>query len=158
MATFAQPTPDENLVPGWDVQANTNLGFAQAAVIGGYEATQGQVSAGGNSMAGGVAPYQTDVLVNGSYSVTPTTALGQSVVWTTQIPASTVFKAQPFGTNASMTIAGGTLTSVNYTAFGSTTSVQLGTAAGTYNIPAGASVAVTYSVVPTSITFTSTGV
>lgn len=60
MAIFAQPTPDENLVPGWNVQGGASgssfsgpdaPGYAQAGVTGDI-ATTSQVGAGAPSPYG----------------------------------------------------------------------------------------------------------
>lgn len=75
-AIFAQPTADENLSPAWTVQGTgpaqatsgaPGAGYAQAGNVGDITFAS-QVSAGGNSQAGGFAPYQTDVMENGSYT------------------------------------------------------------------------------------------
>lgn len=168
-AIYAQPTPDENLVSGWNVQGNVNpggeTGYAQAGVTGNV-ANVGQASAGFPLPAGAMnanpsensGAYSESVLENGSYSVTPTTQIGQTVSWTgAAIPATTVAKAQPFGVNAVMTVTGGTVTAISYTPFGSTTAVEVEAGETTsVIIPAGASVELTYSVVPTSVAFVAT--
>jgi len=75
-AIFAQPTADENLSPAWTVQGTgaaqattgaPGAGYAQPANIGDITFAS-QVNAGGNSQAGSFAPYQTNVLENGSYT------------------------------------------------------------------------------------------
>jgi hypothetical protein len=168
---FAQPTKDENLTPGWNVQNGLGeatagqTGYAQPAVTGNVTSV-GQAGAGYPLPAGAMnanpsensASYSESILTNGSYTSSATTQLGQTVTWTgAAIPATTVAKAQPFGVNAVMTVAGGTVTAISYTPFGSTTVVEVEAGETTsVLIPAGASVAITYSVAPTSVTFVST--
>lgn len=167
MPIYAQPTPDENLVAGWNVQGNVNpggeTGYAQAAITG-TATNVGQASAGFPQPAGAMnanpsensVAYSESVLQNGSYSVSPTTQIGQTVSWTgAAIPATTVAKVQPFATSALLTVTGGTVTDVKYTPLGSATAVDLGATAVNASIPAGATVTLTYSVVPTSVAFIS---
>lgn len=75
-AIFGQPTADENLSPAWTVQGTgaaqatsgaPGQGYATAGMVGDIAFTS-QVNAGGNSQAGGLAPYQANVMENGSYS------------------------------------------------------------------------------------------
>lgn len=123
MPTFAQPTPDENLVQGWNVQGNftaaatvgaPGAGFAQAALTP-VVAVQGQTSAGSNTMAGGVAPFETNVLVNGSYSVTPNTSLTQTA--TAPLPVTANGVQQPYGVNTTAAVTGAAITSIKTAPF-----------------------------------------
>lgn len=107
MAQFAQPTPDENLVPGWNVQGNTTAGYAQSAPIP-YVTNVGQATAGlpnppGAANVGGEnsGAYGVSALQNGSYSATPTTGLTQTA--TTPVP-STAGVQNPYGVNTTATI------------------------------------------------------
>jgi len=147
MAPFAQPTPDENLVQGWNVQGNfaatstgvPGAGFAQPAAIGPV-ANVGQASAGGNSQAGGVAPFETNVLVNGSYSVSPTTSLLQSAA--APIP-TTAGVQQPYGVNTLAAVTGASVTSIAVAPF--TTGTPVYTTVATFTASANA---VTVSIPP----------
>lgn len=81
---YAQPTADENLVPGWNVQGTSAAqqnnsgdlpglgtpgeGYAEAGVTG-VVTTNSQPYAGSDSMNGSTGPYVPDVLQNESYSV-----------------------------------------------------------------------------------------
>lgn len=64
-------------------------------------------------------------------------------VSTPAVPASTVTAANGSGTVVAVTVAGGTLTAVTVNG------AQAGTTAGTYLVPAGGTIAVTYSAAPT---------
>lgn len=127
-AIFAQPTQDENLVPGWNVQDNIvadgDTGYAQKGVTGDVT-TNSQPNAGGDSMNGSTGPYVTDVLQNASYSVsqvdapagTNPTAVG-AVITTTAALDGVVLSglsllAQDLGSDTvTYTVAGQTATPV----------------------------------------------
>lgn len=75
-AIFGQPTADENLSPAWTVQGTgaaqattgaPGAGYAQPANIGDITFAS-QVGAGSNSQAGSFAPFQANVMENGSYT------------------------------------------------------------------------------------------
>jgi hypothetical protein len=184
-AIFAQTTPDENLKPGWNVQGTgvgqstsgiPGEGYAEPGVIppGSTLSAQLQPTAGvpfppgalNNSFIGGEnsGSYFQSILTDPGYA-DGSTILGQSVAWTTAnglIPATTVAKVQPFGTNALMTVTGGTVTAIDVTPFGAasgTTLVLEGGQTLSVSIPPAASVALTYATgdAPTSVTFVSTG-
>jgi hypothetical protein len=70
-------------------------------------------------------------------------------VATPAIPASTVPVVNNTGQYVNCNIAGGTMTNV------SVNGVTVGTGAGNYSLPPGASLTMTYTVVPTSMTWTS---
>jgi hypothetical protein len=173
MAVFAQPSKDENLTPGWNVQGGSNGNGKPGTGAPGYAmpGVTGSVSTSSQSGAGLPSPPQaedvgmdtalndTSILENESYSVSPTTQIGQSITWTgAAIPASGTPLAQPFGMSAVMTVAGGTVTALSYTPFGSATAVEMeaGSATGVV-IPGGALVTLTYSAAPTGVTFVTTG-
>lgn len=161
-AIYAQPTPDENLVSGWTVQGNINpggeTGYAQAGVTG-TTTNVGQAGAGFPLPAGAMnanpnensAAYSESVLENGSYSVTPTTQIGQTLAVTVGVSPATV--ANPFGTSAVLAITGGTETSITMTPKGGTAATTIANGA---IVPPGASVIITYSAAPTSVAFVST--
>lgn len=113
MAQFAIPTPDENLVSGWQVQGNAPAGFAQTGVVPAVTIA-GQSLAGGNAQAGGVAPYQTDVLVNGSYSLTPNTSMLNSA--TTPVPTTSGVQ-QPYGVVSQAAVTGASVTGIQVAPF-----------------------------------------
>lgn len=110
MAVFAQPTKDENLTPGWNVQnASTNgqTGYAQPGVHG-AETGIGQAGAGFPSPAGSVntstgqnsASYAESILTNPGYS-----SAGSSLSASATAPVPTTAGVQqPFGTAAIATV------------------------------------------------------
>lgn len=141
---FAQPTPDENLVPGWNVQGFAPAGFSQAGVTP-QIAVAGQSSAGfpnppgaGNVGSENSAAYTTQILQNGSYSLTPNTTLGQSA--TTPVP-STAGVAQPYGVNTTATIVLPVSVTAIYTAPFQATGQPAGTSAPWVQVWAGTSTA-----------------
>jgi hypothetical protein len=69
--------------------------------------------------------------------------LGTPTVAAPAVPASTVAAANNTGTVVSVVISGGTLT------FVFVNGVQVGTTAGTYLVPVGGTISITYSVAPT---------
>lgn len=69
-------------------------------------------------------------------------ALGTPVINTPAVPATTVTATNTSGSVVAVTITGGTLSSVNVN--GS----QVGTVAGTYLVPVGGTIAITYTVAP----------
>lgn len=74
---------------------------------------------------------------------TPTLGAGILLVSPPAVPATTVAAVNPYGMNAWVTISAGTLTSVVVNG------VQVGTTAGSYLVPSGGSISITYSVAPT---------
>lgn len=112
MAQFAAPTPDENLVPGWNSQGNfTNAatlgvpgaGYSQAAPFGQVTPLTGQANAGFPNPPGAMnvgsensAAYSTSVLANPGYA---DGSLIRGATATTPIP-TTAGVNQPFGTEA----------------------------------------------------------
>jgi len=160
MPTFAQPTPDENLVPGWNVQANAPAGFAQSGVVPAVT-VNGQTSAGfpnppgaGNIGSENSAAYTSQILVNGSYSVSPNTSLSQSVT-PPAIPATTVAAQSTTGLNATVTVTGGTVTQISVAPWNpggsaaSTFTVVATATPATFSVPPAGYVKMTYSVAPT---------
>jgi hypothetical protein len=120
MAIFAQPSPDENLVPGWNNQGDTSPGYAEAAatssvtVVGqagaGYPNPPGAIDVGAENSGS----YGESILENGSYSVSPTTNLSQTL--TTPVP-STAGVQNPFGTAAIAQITSGSATTAQVAPF-----------------------------------------
>ena len=144
MATFAQPTPDENLVPGWNVQANAPAGFAQAAPVP-TTTVVGQAGAGfpnppgaGNIGSENSAAYTTSALANGSYSLTPTTSLSASL---TSPNVTTAGVQQPFGVNAIATLVVPVSVTAIYTAPFQSTGQPSGTSAPWVQVWTGTSTA-----------------
>jgi hypothetical protein len=178
MAQFAIPTPDENLVPGWNVQSNfTNAstlgepgqGYATAGVTppavalsASYQATAGYPQPPGalNIGAENSGSQTVSILTDPGYSVASGTILG--AVTAPTIPASTVAAANPSGLAALVTITGGTTTVISTAPFnaagsGSATFTQVGTTTpATVTVPPGGYIKITYSVVPTSWTWVTT--
>lgn len=71
-----------------------------------------------------------------------TFTLGTPTINTPAVPASTVTAANASGSIVAVTITGGTLTQVKVNA------VQVGTTAGTYLVPVGGTISITYTVAP----------
>lgn len=135
MAIFAQPTPDENLSPGWNVQGTgagqvsdgaagiPGSGYAESAAIpaspnlsaasqpnAGVPNPPGAINVGGeNSGAYGVS-----VLTNPGYA-DGSTSLSASVA--APIPTTTAAVQNPFGLNASVALTVGTACSVQVAPF-----------------------------------------
>jgi hypothetical protein len=119
--TLAAPTVASPAVPVSTVTAANGTGAAVAVAV-----------------SGGVV---TAVTVNGT-QVAPTAAQTSGTT-TPAVPASTVTATNGNAWPVLVTITGGTLTAVTVN------SIQVGTTAGTYLVPAGQTIAVTYSVAPT---------
>lgn len=73
----------------------------------------------------------------------PASGTGGSPISTPAVPATTVTATNSNAVAVFVTITGGTLTSVKVNG------VQVGTTAGTYTVPAGQTISITYSVAPT---------
>ena len=176
MATFAQPTPDENLVQGWNVQGNfTNSstigvpgqGFSQAGVA----PPNGVLSAAAIAGAGTPQPpgalnigsenagsQNVSILTNPGYQEVGN-LLG--AITAPAIPASTVAAQNPSGLAAVVTITGGTVTVISTAPYASSaaaaTFTQVGTTTpATVTVPAAGFIKMTYSVVPTSWSWVTT--
>lgn len=173
-AIFGQPTPDENLVPGWSVQGNINsggeTGYAQAGVVPAtanvstaLQATAGVPSPAGAenaSNASNAGSQSVSILTNPGYAGTGT-PLGPITAPT--IPASGTAVQNPSGLAALVTVTGGTLGGI-------ATAPLVSGAAGTYTtispgetsaevqvtVPGAGFIKLTYSVVPTSWTWVTT--
>lgn len=168
-APFAQPTPDENLVQGWNSQGNftaaatvgaPGLGFAQSAAIP-ATTVAGQPSAGfpsppgaGNVGAENSAAYTAQILVNGSYSINPVPSLSAALT-APAVPASTVAAQSPSGLPTIVTISGGTTTVISVAPWNAggaaaATFTQVGTTTpATVSVPPAGYIKITYSVAPT---------
>lgn len=173
-AVFGQPTPDENLVPGWSVQGNINsggeTGYAQFGVVpaittvstalqanAGYPSPAGAENASNaeNSGSQGVS-----ILTNPGYAGTGT-PLGP--ITSPTIPASGTAVQNPSGLASLVTITAGTVSAV-------ATAPLVNGVAGTYTtispgetatevqitVPGAGFIKLTYSVVPTSWTWVTT--
>lgn len=161
MAQFAIPTPDENLVPGWNAQGNTSAGYGQAG-------NTGTIYGPGQSGAGTPQPPSTgsqgtngaaaeSVLVNPGYAdatgpgtrLLPQNIAGSSVALPT-VPATGVVVANPTNLVATVVIAanGATITSVHVGNAGQTyaQAAVAGTAAGTYTVQPGGVIGIAYTV------------
>lgn len=169
---FGQPTPDENLKPGWNVQGTTSAtgpdapGYAQAGVTGNVS-NVGQASAGYPNPPGALnanpsensASYSQSILTNGSYSVASATGvnptqIGQTVTLAS-VPATATAFGNPFGISAVLTLTGGTGVTAAYTVNGSS---SVAVVSGGI-VPGGAQVTLTYAAGdgPTAVAFTSVG-
>lgn len=118
MAIFAQPTPDLNLVPGWDVQGTGAAGnpgpdapgYGQAGNIGSVT-VNAQAGAGTpqppNTGTGSAASNAESVLTNGSYTVsqanapsgTNPTAVGATITLTSAAAGSVISGLSLVNTN-----------------------------------------------------------
>lgn len=170
-AIFAQPTPDVNLVPGWDVQGNGNAGtpgpdapgYGQAGntgtvygpgqVLSGVPYPQGAENIGSEA-----ATISTPILANPGYADatgpggrTLPANIGGSTVSVPAVPATGVVAVNPTNLVATVVVAAGTLTVVKVGTTGQTfaQAAQVGTADGTYTVPPGGVIGITYSVAPT---------
>lgn len=157
-AIFGQPTPDVNLTPGWDTQTDTGLGYGSVAGNSSAVYGPGQVASGlplmqGTGMSTGEQASQ--VLANPGYADGTghaQTLLGTgNLPATPAVPASAAVKTNPTNLVATVVISGGTLTQVKVGTAGQTyaQAAQAGTAAGTYTVPPGGVIGITYSVAPT---------
>jgi hypothetical protein len=172
MAIFAQPTPDMNLVPGWDVQGNGSAGEAGPDAPGyGQAGNTGTVYGPGQTGAGFPNPpgaenvggensgsYSTSILANPGYADatgpggrTLPANIGGATVNAPAVPASGVVAANPTNLVATVVVASGTLTVVKVGSANQTyaQATQVGTADGTYTVPPGGVIGITYSVAPT---------
>lgn len=176
MAQFAAPTPDENLTAGWNVQGNFTLastlgfpgpGYGITGVVPPQAIFSNQPNAGFPQPPGALnigaenAGSQTQsVLTNPGYADGQNTQLGNITAPT--IPASTVAAVNPSGLASLVTITGGTTTVIStapYAAGGPSAAVftQVGTATpATVTVPPAGYIKITYSVIPTSWSWTTT--
>jgi hypothetical protein len=176
MATFAQPTPDENLSPGWtsqgtgSAQSTTGIpgtGYASPGNVpaSGALSAASQASAGfpqpqgalniGSENAGSQA---VSVLTNPGYAPGNGTLVG--AITPPTIPASTVAVQNPSGLAAIVTTVAGTVTVIATAPLvngiaGTYTTVATSSPA-TFTVPPAGFVKMTYSVVPTSWVWTTT--
>ena len=168
MATFAQPTPDVNLVPGWDVQGNGSAGspgpdapgYGQAGNTG-TTYGPGQVAAGlplmqGTGMSAGEQASQ--VLVNPGYADATGPGgrqlpqnIGGVTVNPPNVPTTGNVATNPTNLVATVTVSAGTLTAVKVGTAGQTyaQATQVGTTDGTYTVPPGGVIGWAGSVAPT---------
>jgi hypothetical protein len=172
MATFAQPTPDENLSPGWtsqgtgSAQSTTGIpgaGYAQGATVpvavalatsspgvilgAGLPQPQGALNIGAENSGS----QTVSILSNPGYADGNGTIVGFLTPPT--VPASTVAAQNPSGLAAIVTITGGTTTFIftaplvngaagTYTQVGTTTPQ-------TVTVPPAGFIKITYSGAPT---------
>lgn len=131
MPQFAIPTPDENLVQGWNVQGTgpaqsvsgaPGAGYAQAGAVPASVAVVGQALSGfpnppgaENVGAENSGASTNPILSNGSYAVTPMPLLNQTA--TAPLPVTANGVQQPYGMNAQATITGAAITSVKVAPF-----------------------------------------
>lgn len=167
-AIFGQPTQDENLVPGWEVQANAPLNYGLAGNTGATYGP-GQTGAGFPNPPQALdvqgensAAYGESILINPVYADgtgpggrTLPTNIGGSTVSAPAIPASGAVATNPTNLVATVVIAGGTLTAVKVGTAGQTfaQATQVGSGDGTYTVSPGGVIGMTWSVTPTSMTW-----
>ncbi len=123
---------------------NTYNDAVQVVITGG---TMTQVLIEGVQEGTGAGTYQVPSggTIQLTYTVAPTwawTLVGGSFS-TPSVPASGTPVANTSGTNVQVVVTGGTMTQVLVGG------VQMGTGAGTYQVPAGSNIQLTYSVAPT---------
>lgn len=138
--TIANPSVPASGTP----VTNTFNDAVQVVISGG---TMTQVLVNGNQVGTGAGTYQVPSggQIQLTYSVAPTwtwTLVGATVT-TPSVPASTTPITNTTGTNVQVVITGGTMTAVIING------VTVGAGAGTYTLPAGAVLSMTYSVAPT---------
>lgn len=174
MAQFAIPTPDENLAPGWNVQGtgtgqtvsgipgagygqagNVTLTYGPGQLTAGLPIPQGALNVGAENSGSQTA----QILTNAGYADATGAAnrllpanIGGSTVNPPAVPATTVLATNPTQLAASVVITGGTLTVVKTGTAGTASyaaATQVGTTAGTYIVPPGGVIGITYTVAPT---------
>jgi hypothetical protein len=154
--TFGQnAAQDPNTVTGWTVQgsaAQTSLaagvpspGYATAA----NTASTAALTATGNGSPGAPSPVAgnaTDILANPGYAdVSPSLIQHGAALPAALVPvlASGTPFTNPVSLACTVVITGGTMTAVKVG------SAQVGTGAGTYTVPGGTPITLTYSAAPT---------
>ena len=149
---------DQNLNFGWHSQKLGNTagqsGFAQvgAAPVAANVSTDEQISAGAPVV--GPNPAVTSILRNPGYALSPVNMIPGPITAPT-IPASTVAAANPSGLSAQVNIVGGTVTVIAVAVAGSSTFTTMATSSpATVTVPPGGQIKMTYSVVPTSWSWT----
>lgn len=153
------PNQDQNLVYGWHSQklgataGQSGYGQVGAAPVAANVATALQVSAG--APGAGPNPAVTTILENPGYAAAPG-LMTPGPVTPPAIPATTVAQANPYGVPVSVVITGGTISIVATAPAGSSTFTTVGAGPGSYTVPPGGSIKLTYSVVPTSWSWTLT--
>lgn len=138
--TIANPSVPASGTP----VTNTYNDAVQVVISGG---TMTSVMINGVQEGTGAGTYQVPSggTIQLTYTVAPTwtwTLIGSSVT-TPSVPSSNTAVTNTSGTNVQVVITGGTMTAVTIGG------VQVGTGAGTYQLPAGQTIAMTYSVAPT---------
>lgn len=150
VAAYTPPDVGGGTIPNPSVPAsgtpvtNTYNNAIQVVVTGG---TMTAVLVDGVQVGAGAGTYQVPSggNIQLTYTVAPTwawTLVGSSVS-TPSVPASTTPVTNTTGTNVQVVITGGTMTAVIING------VTVGAGAGTYQLPAGATISMTYSVAPT---------
>lgn len=170
-AIFAQPTKDENLVPGWNAQGSAPLGYGQAGNTG-TTINTGQAGAGFPNPpqaldVGGEnsAAYTESILTNPGYADatgpggrTLPANIGGSSVSAPNVPATGVVAPNPTSLVATVVIAAGgaTITAVKVGIAGQTyaQAAAAGTAAGTYIVPPGGVIGIAFTSGPPTWTWT----
>lgn len=138
--TIANPS-----VPASGTPVTNAFNDAVQVVISG--GTMTQVIVNGVQVGTGAGTYQVPSggTIQLTYTVAPTwtwTLVGGTVT-TPGVPATTVPVTNTSGTNVQVVVTGGTMTAVIING------VTVGAGAGTYQLPAGAVISMTYSVAPT---------
>jgi hypothetical protein len=161
-AVFGQPTPDENLVPGWNSQSSPAApGYAQAGIAPAITtvATALQANAGvpqpagAENVAGENSGSQSvSILMNPGYADGNGTILGQLASALVPVPLTTVAFQNPSGLAAIVTVVGGTVTGVAVApnvagVAGTYTTIATGDA--TVTVPPAGFIKLTYSAAPT---------
>lgn len=174
MAQFAIPTADENLVPGWSVQGggvgqsttgvpgagygqagNVTLAYGPGQLGSGVPIPQGALNIGAEASGSQTVAILTNpgyADATGAANRTLPANIGGSTVNPPAVPATTVLATNPTSLAASVVITGGTLTVVKTGTAGTATyaaATQVGTTAGTYVVPPGGVIGITYSAAPT---------
>lgn len=171
---FAQPTPDENLIPGWSVQGggvgqstsgipgsgysqagNSTLTYGPGQLLAGFPQPPGALNVGAENSGSQNVSILTNMgfaSATGAANRTLPSNIGGTVVNAPAVPATTVLATNPTSLAASVVITGGTLTVVKTGPQGTASyaaATQVGTTAGTYIVPPGGVIGITYSAAPT---------
>lgn len=162
MPSFAAQPQDENLVYGWNNQGAFATGTAPAgyaSVQDNYGAAQVTTGQTGSGLPTPVVPGNADTspaLENPGYAGTNPACMspGPLAASFVPVPATTVAFPSPSGLAATVVITGGTMTNVSVapavtTPGGSPVYATVGAGAGTYTVPGGGYIKMTFSAAPT---------
>lgn len=144
---------DPNLVTGWNVQQN--VGAQQGYAQPGLPASPAALTETGNGTPGAPSPLPgnvTNILANPGYADASLSLIQHGATLPASlvpVPTSGTAFTSPVGMTCTVVITGGTVTGVKLQPLGASSFNQIGTGDGTYTVPAGAEIELTYSSAPT---------